>query len=156
MTERDEALDVYGDNTSVTSERPPSIASTAGASSFDSAGQDQESESVHQSTQSNRPELRRMLSGTSSTSGLTQTETSPPSLGRSQSMTDPSRGANTRRREKTAVGYACLNCKKAHLACDGKSWFRKSSFILAHVYRLHHTYPTTADDLARPGMVNPG
>lgn len=39
---------------------------------------------------------------------------------RTQSMISDSTRSQTRRREKAAVGFACLNCKKAHLACDGK------------------------------------
>ena len=127
--ERDDGpSDLPGSST--TRERRQSLASTIGASSYDSTNQDQEQDQANRSPSTTRLGLERILSGTSTASSHARTESNPP-LERSQSVTDSSRGVNTRRREKAAVGFACLNCKKAHLACDGRFSLQMILGILA-------------------------
>lgn len=41
-------------------------------------------------------------------------------IGRSPFMAQPSTHQQPQRKTKSHVGAACINCKKAHLACDGK------------------------------------
>lgn len=98
-----------------------SLASTAGASSYDSIANEREDYFPQNSPRiSHELDLRRVMSG-SSTAGVGHSRSqSVGDLTRSHSISDITRSSNTRRRDKAAVGFACLNCKKAHLACDGK------------------------------------
>lgn len=96
-----------------------SVASTTGASSYTSTAHERDDFDRLQSP--TRSDVRRFGRAN---------ETVNVGHSRSQSLGGPSQGQSypetrsviTRRREKAAVGFACLNCKKAHLACDGKSF----------------------------------
>lgn len=111
-----------------------SLASTAGASSYDSLANEREDPFQTSPRASNDLDLRRVMSG-SSVAGHEHTRSQSFSdLTRTHSINDSSRASNTRRRDKAAVGFACLNCKKAHLACDGK-------FPALYLLRVKHKCP---------------
>lgn len=93
-----------------------SVTSTAGASSYGTA-QETEERNPQSPRPPNETRHRRMLSESSADSRRSGSQSSR-GHGRTQSVVE-TRSTNTRRREKAAVGFACLNCKKAHLACDG-------------------------------------
>lgn len=73
----------------------------------------------HQGSAENHPEpLVSCAAEESRKSGIPMTVSSP--IGRSPFMGQPPAHSQTQRKTKSHVASACVNCKKAHLACDGK------------------------------------
>lgn len=103
-----------------------SLSSTADTSSYESAPQEQD-EYQRQSPPSLSTKTSMSSNDYDNWRPDSDAGSSRDGLGRSQSFTESSRAGNTRRREKAAVGFACLNCKKAHLACDGEFFNRGTS-----------------------------
>jgi len=74
----------------------------------------------HQDSAENNPEpLLSLAAEESRKSQAVPMAVSPP-IGRSPFIVQPPAHSQTQRKTKSHVASACVNCKKAHLACDGK------------------------------------
>lgn len=93
-----------------------SVASTTGASSYDTVP---ETEEYSVNSPIRETSGRNMLMAVASPGPEESRAHHSRGHSRSHSVIETG-SASTRRRDKAAVGFACLNCKRAHLACDGK------------------------------------
>ena len=75
----------------------------------------------HQGLAETHPEPLLSLAAEESRKSQAALMTVSSPIGRSPFMVQPPPHSQTQRKTKSHVASACVNCKKAHLACDGKS-----------------------------------